>query len=192
MHFLLAAATAATEWTVPGCAGSSHWFCQTHESLQGLNPSHLVFMAIPFWVTVLVVSKLAIQPLLKVAEEREARTDGARAEAAELEAKFNERLQAYESRLAETRQRAADERAEIRASATAEAEKILGAARDEAAKAVEKVRLEVESERTKARAELAKQAETLAAELAGKALGREIAPGTASSRGPAARTEARS
>lgn len=191
MHVLLASAAAADAWALPGCGGSTSWFCTTHPELQGLNPSHLLFMAIPFWVTVIVVSKLAIRPLLKVIEEREKRTEGARAEAADLEARFKERLQAYESRLAETRQKASDERAAIRAAAAAAVDKVLSAARDDAGKAVDQVRATIESERARAREDLKKQAESLAAELAAKALGREIAGGAGAVRA-SARSEARS
>jgi F-type H+-transporting ATPase subunit b len=174
MHFLLASAQNAGDWALPWCEGSSNWFCTSHPALQDLNPSHLVFMMVPFWVTVVVVSKLAIKPLLRVIEEREHRTQGARAEAADYEAKFNEKLAAYEARLAETRQKAADERGRIRATTAVEVDKILGAARADATTAVEQVRSAIDVERTKAREELKTQAESLARELATKALGRDV------------------
>lgn len=188
---VLAAATAA-EWDLPWCVGVDNFFCTTHTDLQGLNPSHLVVMVIPFWITVFVVWTKAIKPLLHVIEEREARTEGARAEAADFEAKFNERLKAYESRVAEARQKASDERGRIRAGAAAEVDKILGAAREDAAKAIEQVRAGITVERTKAADELKKQAESLAAELAGKALGRDVGGAAAASRPAGARSEARS
>lgn len=174
MHFLLASAQNAGEWALPWCEGSTSWFCTTHPDLQGLNPSHLLFMMVPFWITVIVVSKLAVKPLLKVIEDREHRTQGARAEAADYEAKFNEKLAAYEARLAETRQKAADERGRIRATTAVEVDKILGTARADAASAVEQVRSAIDVERTKAREDLKTQAEALARELAAKALGREV------------------
>ena len=189
MHVLLAASS--PEFALPWCAGSEHWFCQTYPGLQNLNPSHLVFMMIPFWITVFVVAKFAVGPLLHVIEEREKKTVGARAEAAEFETKFNERLTAYEKRLAETRQKANEERGKIRAGAASEVDKLLTAAREDAAKAVDQVRVAIDAERTKARAELNKQAETLAAELAGKALGREIGGAAGGARsGGSARTGA--
>lgn len=185
MHFLLASAQNAGDWALPWCEGSSHWFCTTHPELQGLNPSHLVFMMIPFWITVIVVSKLAIKPLLHVIEEREHRTQGARAEAADFEAKFNEKLAAYEARLAETRQKAADERGRIRATTAIEVDKILTAARTDAAAAVDQVRSAINVERTKAREELKTQAEALGRELAAKALGREVVGTSGGTRAPA-------
>ena len=189
---IVLAAASAARWDLPWCAGSEHWFCRTHTELQGLNPSHLVMMVIPFWITVFVVWNKAIKPLLHVIEEREARTEGARAEAADFEAKFNERLKAYEARVAEARQKASDERGRIRAGATAEVDKILTAAREDATKAIEQVRAGITVERTKAADDLKKQAESLAAELAGKALGRDLAGTSAASRPAGARTEARS
>lgn len=182
----------AAHFDLPGCVNNASWFCKTYDDLQGLNPSHLVFMLIPFWITVIVVSRLAVKPLLHVFEEREKRTLGARAEAAEFETKFNERLKTYEARIAESRQRASDERAKIRAAAAVEVDKILTAAREDAGKAVDQVRTSIEAERVKARAELTKQAETLASELAAKALGREIgaAAGGGARSGGAARTGA--
>lgn len=184
-HLLLAASAATSD-------PSAHWFFRTYPEFQGLNPSHLVFLLVPFWITVFFVSRFAVRPLMHVLEEREAKTEGARAEAADFEAKFNEKLKAYEARLAETRQKASDERARIRQSAAVEVEKILGAARDEATKAVDDVRAGIDAERGKAREELKKSAEALAAELASKALGRDV-KGTAPARGGApARSEARS
>lgn len=177
---VLAAATGAQEWDLPWCVGVDNFFCNTHQDLQGLNPSHLVVMVIPFWITVFVVWTKAIKPLLHVIEQREARTEGARAEAADYEAKFNERLKAYETRVGEARQKAAEERGRIRAAATAEVDKVLTAAREDAAKSIEQVRAGIAVERTKAADDLKKQAESLASELAAKALGREVsgaAPG---------------
>ena len=191
MHFLLASAEAAGPWALPWCEGSSHWFCRTHDNLQGLNPSHLVFMMIPFWITVFVVSRFAVKPILHVIEEREKRTIGARAEAEDFEKKFNERMTAYETRLADARQKASDERSRTRALAAVQVEKILSAARADASKTVDDVRGSVATERTKAREELKKQAETLANDLAGKALGRDLG-GSTSRGGAPVRTEARS
>lgn len=190
MHFLLASAEAAGQWALPWCEGSSHWFCRTHDDLQGLNPSHLVFMMVPFWITVVVVSKFAVKPLLQIIEQREARTVGARAEAADFETRFNERMAAYDLRLADARQKASDERARTRGLAAAQVEKILSAARADASSTVDNVRRAVATERTKAREDLKKQAEALATDLAGKALGREL--GGAGSRGAPIRSEARS
>ncbi len=158
----------------PLCEG---WFCQTHADLQNLNPSHLVIMMLPFWVSLYFVNRWAVQPLRRVIEEREEKTEGARAEAAELEGKFKDRLAAWEARLAETRSIAKDERQRIRKEQGAEEEKILGAAREDASKVVDDVRAAIDTERTRVRSELKKQAETLAKELAEKALGREIGPG---------------
>lgn len=155
----------------PLCDG---WFCQTYEQFQGLNPSHLVLMMVPFWVSLYFVNRWAVQPLRHVIEEREHKTEGARAEAAELETKFKERLSAWETRLGETRALAKEERQKIRKIQAAEEEKILGVARDEAAKVVDEVRVSIEQERVRVRSELKKQAETLANELAEKALGRPI------------------
>lgn len=192
MHFLLAAADAAGPWALPFCEGSPHWFCRTHDDLQGLNPSHLVFMMIPFWITVFVVAKFAVKPILHVIEEREKRTIGARAEAEDFEKRFNERMTAYDTRLADARQKASDERARTRALAAAQVEKILSGARGDASKTVDDVRSAVATERTKAREDLKKQAETLATDLAGKALGRELGSGgTGAPAGGGARTGAR-
>ena len=163
-------AAAASEMA-PLCEG---WFCQTYPQFQGLNPSHLVIMMIPFWISLFLVNKWAVQPLRRVLEEREARTEGARAEAADFESKFKDRLAAWESRLAETRAIAKEERQRIRKDQAAEEERILGTARDEAAKIVDEVRAAIDAERVRVRGELKKQAEALARELATAALGREI------------------
>ncbi|HVO30513.1 MAG TPA: ATP synthase F0 subunit B [bacterium] len=165
-------------------ASAGPWWSKTYPEFLGLNPSHVVFMMVPFWVSLISTWFLAIKPVMKVIEEREHRTEGARAEAAELEIKFNERLSAYETRLNETKQKAAEERQRIRKEAIAAEEKILSAARTDAAKELEKVRSAVEAERTRVRAELGTQAEALARELATKALGRDLGAAGTSPRAP--------
>ncbi len=154
--------------------GSDSWFFKTYPEFLNLNPSHVIFMMVPFWVTVVSTWFLAIKPILHVLEERESRTQGARTEAAELEVRFNEKLKAYEDRLNATKQKALDERMAIRKIAIEEEGKILGAAHDASSAEVEKVRKEVDAERTRVRSELGATAELLARELAEKALGREI------------------
>lgn len=176
----------------PITSSSDHWFFKSYPEYLGANPSHIAFMMIPFFVTVVVVYHLAIKPLMHVLEEREHRTLGAREEAAELEGKFNERLKAWEARLAETRAKSAEERARIRKEAIAEEEKVLNAARNDAQTAVNEVRAQVETERVRVRADLRKQAEALAHELAEKALGREIAGGGTGASRQGARTGATS
>jgi F-type H+-transporting ATPase subunit b len=171
--------------------GDMGWFFQTYPEYQNVNPYHIVLMMIPFWWTVIVCWFLAIKPILKVIEERERRTIGARDEAADYEAKFNDRLKAYEERIAEARVRSTEERKKVRDQASREEESILAAARAEAQKRVDDVRTAIEAERVKARTELMAQAEKLAQELAEKALGREIGGGSTPARG-GARSEVRS
>lgn len=165
-----------------GSAGAAPWWNQTYPQYLGLNPLHVVLMMFPFWVSLIASWKLAIQPIMKTLEEREHRTEGARAEAADLEIKLNERLKAWETRLDETKQKAGEERQRIRKDASAAEAKVLAAAHEESATEIEKVRVAVEAERTRARADLGKQAEALARELAEKALGREIGSGSTPAR----------
>ena len=167
------------------------WFTKTYPDYQNVNPSHIVLMMIPFWWTVIVTWFLAIKPILKVIEERERRTIGARDEAAEYQAKFGDRLKAYEERIASAHAKAIEERKKVRTAASQEEDQILSAARADAQKTVDEVRAAIDAERVKARAELRAQAEKLAQELAEKALGREIGGGNSPVRG-GARSEVRS
>lgn len=162
------------------------WFFKTYEEYQGINPSHVVYMMVWFWISLIAFWMIAGRKLVQVIEERESRTEGARAQAADFEAKFNERLQAYEERLAIARGQATDERNKIRRDATSEESNLLSAAREEATKVVEQVRSQIEQERTRVRGELKAQAEKLAVEMAEKALGRDLGgAGDSSRRGPA-------
>ena len=162
------------------------WFFKTYEQYQGVNPSHIAYMMVWFWVSLIAFWLIAGKRLVQVIEERESRTEGARAEAAEFESKFNDRLKAYEERVAAARGQATEERNRIRRDATAEESNVLSAARDEATKVVEQVRAQIEQERTRVRGELKAQAEKLAVEMAEKALGRDLGgAGDASRRGPA-------
>ncbi len=166
-------------------------FDHDYAQFQNINPFHIVLMMIPFWWTVVFTWQLAIKPLVKVIEERENRTLGARAEAADFETRFNERHKAYEERLASTRKQAAEERARARRETEALAEKALGRAREEAGRTLETVRGEIGAERARVSSELKRHAAELAHELAEKALGREIPSAGGSKRG-GARSEVRS
>ena len=112
-----------------------------------------------FTFFVVLLKPLLFDPLMKVFEEREKRTEGAKAEAREMDKQAADLLTKYEAEIEKIRREAGREREELRA----ESAKILDAG---------KARIAAEMETL--RAELSQQTPLLAAEIASKVLGREV------------------
>lgn len=135
--------------------------------------SFLVQMA-AFAVLIVVLKPLLFEPLLRLFEERERRTDGARVLARKMDAEAGEMLQKYEAELEKVRRAAAEERERTRAEATRLEAKILAEAREESAKIIDEGRARIAAEAAATRAALATEARHIAAAIAGRVLGREV------------------
>jgi len=129
----------------------------------------VVFAALFF-----LLQPLLFEPVLRLFEERERRTDGAKAAAREMQEKAGELLRRYEQELEKVHRVAAEERDRMRAeSARLEAEE-MRAARELSAKIVDEGRERIEEEIHSIRFELGRNAERLARDIAGRVLGREV------------------
>jgi F-type H+-transporting ATPase subunit b len=127
-----------------------------------------------FVVLILVLKPLLFDPVLKVFEEREKRTEGARAEAREMQEEAGELLRRYEGELEKIHRVASDERDHQRAeTAKLEAEILLNA-RTVSAKIVEDGRKKIETEINAIRFDLGRQSEHLSRDMAARVLGREV------------------
>jgi F-type H+-transporting ATPase subunit b len=116
----------------------------------------LTFLAhlVAFAVLVMILKPLLFDPLMKLFEERERRTEGAKLLARRMDEKAGELLLRYEAEL--------------------EAQ-ILAEGRAEVARLVEQGRAKLEADRRVLRAELSTRAADIARDIASRVLGREVA-----------------
>jgi F-type H+-transporting ATPase subunit b len=133
-----------------------------------------VVQMVAFTVLVIVLKPILFDPLMKLFEERERRTDGAKLLARRMDERAGELLQRYESELESVRRAATEERERLRAEGQRLEAQILAEARAETAKVVEEGKAKLERERRSLRTELASTSEELARDIASRVLGREI------------------
>ena len=127
-----------------------------------------------FTFFVVLLKPLLFDPLMKVFEEREKRTEGAKAEAREMDKQAADLLTEYEAELDKVRREASRERDELRAETAKLEAKIMAEARAESAKILETGKSKIAAEVEVLRAELDKATPALAAEIASRVLGREV------------------
>ncbi len=127
-----------------------------------------------FVLLMLVLWPLLFQPLLRLFEEREKRTEGARAEARQMQEKAVELLARYEDELSRVQQVALAERDKLRNETLRVEAKILEDARQATAAIVEEGRQRLNVEATKIRAELESKSRQISQEIASSVLGREV------------------
>ncbi|HWP58907.1 MAG TPA: ATP synthase F0 subunit B [Candidatus Acidoferrales bacterium] len=130
----------------------------------------LAFLA--FWF---FFNRLLIKPYLEVVEERERRTDGARAEASQLAREAEELKAEYEKAIADAAAEAQAIKETIRAEGARIRDETLQRARAEAAGRLQAARATIQRELEAARRQAARDAEELAADMAAKILGRRVA-----------------
>ena len=127
-----------------------------------------------FSVLIIVLKPLLFDPLLKLFEERERRTEGAKNLARTLDERAGEMLRRYESELKSVRKLAAEERERLRGEGLKVEAEILAEARAEIAKEIEEGRAKIEAEAARARADLSGRSGELAHAIAARILGREL------------------
>jgi F-type H+-transporting ATPase subunit b len=127
-----------------------------------------------FAALILLLRPLLFEPVLKLFEEREKRTDGAKADARAMQEKAGELLRKYEGELEKVHRVAAEERDRVRAeTAKVEAEQ-MNEARALATKIVDEGRERLQEEIHSIRFELGRDSERLARDIAARVLGREV------------------
>ncbi|APR84494.1 ATP synthase F0 sector subunit b' [Minicystis rosea] len=127
-----------------------------------------------FGVFITLMKPLLFDPLLKVFEERERRTDGAKKEARVMDEQAGELLKKYEGELAKVRREAGVERDRLRSETARLEAKIMDEARAESAKIVDAGHARIKSEVAQLRKELEAQKPELAREIAARILSREV------------------
>ena len=134
----------------------------------------VVIQFVAFLILFMIIKPLLLDPFLKLMEEREKRTEGARAEARKMDEKAGELIKRYESELDKVRRIANQERDKLRAEAQKLEARILAEAREETAKVVEEGKAKLASEGSAIRHDLAAMTATMSAEVASRVLGREV------------------
>jgi F-type H+-transporting ATPase subunit b len=136
----------------------------------------LTFVAqLVLFATFLVVMKpMLFDPLLRVFEERERRTEGAKDDARDMDARAGELAKQYEAELEKVRQAAAAERETARAKTAKVEAQMMAEARAEVAAIVEQGKARIDAEVAGLRKDLDQAQPGLAAEIASRMLGREV------------------
>jgi F-type H+-transporting ATPase subunit b len=127
-----------------------------------------------FTILVIILKPILFDPLLKLFEERERRTEGAKLLARKMDERAGEILKRYEVELEAVRRAAAEEREKLRAEGQRLEAQIVAPARAAAAKLIEQGKTRIESERRVLRAELALRTQEIARDIATRVLGREV------------------
>ncbi|MCC6558706.1 MAG: ATP synthase F0 subunit B [Polyangiaceae bacterium] len=127
-----------------------------------------------FTTFIVVLKPLLFDPLLRVFEERERRTEGVKAEAREMDEKAGELLSRYEAELDKIRQTAGVERERLRKEAASLEAQVLSEARAETARFLEEGKARIAAEVAQMRKELDAAQPALAAQIASQVLGREV------------------
>lgn len=135
--------------------------------------SVLVQMAL-FVLLMLVLAPTLFGPLLRLFEERERRTEGARAEAREMQERAGELLLRYQTELGRVQQVAAAERERLRTETMRLEAKILEEARAATVAIVEQGRQRLDVETAKIRVELDTKTRQISADIAKSVMGREV------------------
>ena len=134
-----------------------------------------VYEIVLFLILWAILDRVLFRPYLKLLDERERRTGGARAEIVDLQTQA-ERLRArYEEKIsvADAEGRAAREA--ILTEGREQRDGIVGSAREEAARLLETVRGEIARQMQHERQLAVAEASTVARDMARKILGREVA-----------------
>ena len=135
----------------------------------------IVYQIVLFLVLWFVLSKVLFRPYLKLLEEREGKTAGARNETADLE-REGARLKAqYEERIAQAQAGGGAAKESIVQEARQRREQVLSQARQDAATTLEHARRDIASQLARDRQLAAAEAATVARQMASKILGRNVA-----------------
>lgn len=127
-----------------------------------------------FALLVVVLKPLLFDPVLAIFEQREQRTEGAKAEAREMQEEAGALLRKYERELQRVNQVAAEERDRLRTETSRLEAEILHEAREVTTRVVDEGRRKIETEVNAIRFDLGRQSERIARELAARVLGREV------------------
>lgn len=125
-----------------------------------------------FVLLMLLLEPLLFRPVLRVFALREDRTEGAKAQARELDERAGEIYQRYERELERVNRVAAEERDRVRSETSKLEAEILREARVAVAKVVDDGRKQITAELTRIRFDLGRESERLSHDIAERVVGR--------------------
>ena len=132
----------------------------------------LVLQMVLFMLLVVVLKPLLFDPVLRVFEQREQRTEGARAEARAMQERAGDLLREYDREVDGMRQTAAEERDRLRHETSRLEADILRKARDGSNRILEEGRKRIQDEVRSLETELLSRTPELATEITSSILGR--------------------
>lgn len=133
-----------------------------------------VLQMLVFAALIVVLKPLLFDPVLRVFEERENRTEGARDSARAMQERAGEFLSRYERELAKVHEVARQERDRARAETARMEAELVAQAREAANAIVEQGRERIERERRQIEFALGRESERLAHSMAEVVLGRSL------------------
>lgn len=141
------------------------------------NIATLLSVASAVIALTIVLNFLLFKPLQRVLEERQQRSDTARAALAEAQAVQAQRLDDIEQRLKEARREAYGIRERARQAGRESRDELMQEARQQAHAMVERTRVEITADIDTARKDLEVEADKLAKMIAERVLGRPVGSG---------------
>lgn len=127
-----------------------------------------------FGLFIVILKPILFDPLLKLFEEREKLTDGARADARAMDERAGELVAKFERELEMVRQDAARDRERLRAETAKLEHQMMEAAKADAARILEEGRTRISGEIDALRTELKASRPALARQIASTLIGREV------------------
>ncbi len=134
----------------------------------------VLIQIVAFLVFWFLLTKLLFKPFIGLLEERERRTEGAKAEAAALKEEGERLSKEYERAIARAKEEGRAAKEGIIQEARQARERLLSQAREEAARMVEAAREEIRKGLERGRELAARETEAIARQMAEKILGRRI------------------
>lgn len=138
-----------------------------------IDRSMFVQMAV-FALLVVVLSPLLFKPVLRLFEEREKRTEGARSAAKQMQEKAEEVLARYQSKLEDVRRASTQERDRLRNETLKLEAEILEKARQSTARIVDEGRQQIDREVQSIRRDLVEHSRNISKQISARVLGREV------------------
>ena len=129
---------------------------------------------INFVVLMFLLNIILYRPLRRIIAKRRETVAGDHAQARELAAQIDEKMERYQAQLQDAKQKGAAEKAQLRRQAAEQEAAILGAAHEEASTQLQAIKGQVAAEAAQARQTLKTETDTLAGMIAGKVLGRAL------------------
>jgi F-type H+-transporting ATPase subunit b len=138
------------------------------------HPQTIVLVAAAIIVLVFILNRWLFGPLNAILTQRQNEIDAAREEFEGATRVQNERLEAVEARVAESRKESFAIREQAHGEAREHREQVLAAAREDAAKEIEGARAEISKQIDAARGQLESDADEIARTIAERVLGRPV------------------